>query len=51
MRVRSPKTSHLLLRFSIELNEVETSIKKPASWILYVVTSENDVQKQDKKQK
>jgi len=44
MRVKLPKTSRLLLRFSVELNDVETSIKKPASLILYMVTLENDVQ-------
>jgi len=38
------------MRFSIELNEVETSVEKPASVILYVVTLKNDVQKQEKKQ-
>jgi len=47
MRVKLP--SHSLLRVSIELNEVETSIKKPASLIMYVVTLENDVQEQGKK--
>jgi len=46
-----PETiAYLLLRFSIELNEVETSVKKPPSLILFVVTLENDVQRQKKKQ-
>jgi len=46
----SENYSHLFLRFSIKLNKVETSVKKLASLIFYVVTLERDVQKQQKKQ-
>ena len=49
MREKLPKTI-ATFALLIELNEVEASIKKPASLILYVFTSEIDVQKQEKKQ-
>jgi len=48
VRGKLPNTSHLPVRYAIELNKVETIVKNPASMILYVVASENDVQKQDK---
>jgi len=51
MRVKLRKTIAIyFLALLIELNEVEASTKKPASLILYVITSVNDVQKQEKKQ-